>query len=203
MRLSMKKPFQAKLAWRKAKKVLPLHRNQKGQSLVESALVLVLSSFVFFGILQIALVFHADQVQQWATYAGARSRVVGFNDAVVYKAFLVGNIMNAGTMMTPQAGLSELNQVAREVDAIPLFIQTAGTAGELSPQLNYADWNKIPMIPPYTTAEQYTATVDRPCAPLRLAAMIPMLASSFGRTNYTIRSEVTMDNHFPLYLQVD
>jgi hypothetical protein len=176
--------------------------SKKGQSLVESAIVIVLISFILFGMLQVAMKFHAEQVQQWATFAGARSRIVGFNDAVVQKAWFIGNIMNSGAMLDPYQGLSSIAQVGVEDEVIGIFLQSDGTAYELAPQLNYVGWKDLPMLTPYTTADQYTAAGEQDY-PLAIAGLIPMLASSFGRTNVLLQSNVTLENHFPFYLNVN
>ncbi|MBI4023456.1 MAG: pilus assembly protein [Verrucomicrobia bacterium] len=174
----------------------------RGQAMLESALVLVMISLLFFGMMQVMLAYHADQVQSWAAYAGARSRIVGFNDAVVEKAWLIANILNSGAMLTPNQGLSSVAQVGVELEAIPVFLQSAGTAWELEPQLNYAQWNNLPALPPATTADAYTVDMDR-TYPMAIAQMIPMLYASFGVSNMTLHSEVTLENHFPFYLQVN
>ena len=169
--------------------------------MVESALVIMMLSLVLFGMIQVALALHADQVQKCATSAAARSRVVGFNDAVVEKAWVFGNILNSGAMLSPQTGLSEVAQTGVEVESIPLFLQSAGTVSELSPQLEYADWKHLPSMPPFTDADLYTAQMQQDY-PLHVASLFPFLAASFGTTNVTLKTSVTIENHFPLYLQV-
>jgi hypothetical protein len=176
--------------------------SEKGQSLVESAIVIVLMSVILFGMLQVAIKFHAEQVQQWAMFAGARSRIVGFNDSVVQKAWFVGNIMNSGAMLDPYQGLSSVAQVGMEDDLIGTFLQSSGTAYELAPQLNYAGWKTLPQFAPYTTADQFMATGEQDF-PLVIAQLLPILAASFGTTNVVLHSDVTLENHFPFYLNVN
>lgn len=161
----------------------------------------MLLSLVLFGMIQVALKIHAEQVQQWAVFAASRSRVVGFNDAVVNKAWAIGNILNSGAMLTPQTGLTEVAQVGVEVDAIPVFLQSAGTVDELAPQFSYADWKHLPPVPGFSGSDQYTATIEQDF-PLRVAAILPFLAGSFGTTNATLKSTVSLENHFPLYLDI-
>lgn len=175
---------------------------EAGQTLLESTLIIVLLSFIFFGMLQVALKVQAEQVQQWAAYASGRSRIVGFNDTVVDKAWVIANILNSGIMTTPDPGLSEVAQTGVEVEAIPLFLQSAGTVWELSPQLDYADWQRLPMPPTAIATDTYVADVQQNF-PLRVAGMIPFLGASIGVTNVTLRSAVTFENHYPLYLQTE
>jgi hypothetical protein len=174
----------------------------RAQALLESALILVLSCFMFFGLLQVILVIEGYQVQQWATFAAGRSRIVGFNDVVVQKAWYVANIMNSGAMLAPQTGLNSVQQVAVEQDAIPLFIQSIEPADSLAPQLSYASWKTLPNLPPYNTTEQYEAS-GKQDYPLIIAGLIPMLGSSIGKTNLDLETHTTFENHFPLYLDVD
>ncbi len=171
-----------------------------GQSLVESALVVVLLSFVLFGMLQIALVIHGKQVQDFGSYLAARSRIVGFNDGVVQKAWLIGNILNSGAMRAPEQGLSAPAQVAVESWAIPEFLQSSDTAWELQPQFNYEFWENFPGVPAPGAFDTYQA-VSEYGFPMIFAQAFPILAGSFGGTNATMRSSVILENHFPFYLQ--
>ncbi len=173
----------------------------RGQSMLESALVMVMVSLVFFGMLQVVLKLNAEQVQQWAAFGAARSRIVGLNDAVVEKVWLVGNILNSGKMLAPEQGLSAVAQVDDwESTRIPEFLNQAGTAWELAPWLNYEQWEHLPRPPPATAADAYQVQVQQDY-PLILAQMLPFLAGSFGTTNAVLQSDVTLENHFPLYFQ--
>lgn len=187
---------------------------KKGQSLLESALILVLSAFMFFGLLQVVLVIEGFQIQQWATFIGGRSRIVGFNDVVVEKAWYIGNIMNAGPMLTPQKGLTSIQQIGVEQDAIPVFLQSEPPADALAPQYSYEGWKSLGTLPPATLNDQYISKGQQPY-PLVIASMIPILGLSFGTTNVhsrvplnysnyiDLRTEATFENHFPLYLDVE
>ncbi len=168
--------------------------------MVESALVLVLLSFVLFGMLQVALKLNAEQVQNFGSYVAARSRIVGFNDGVVQKAWLIGNILNSGEMLAPEEGLTAVAQVAVEYWAISDFLQSSYTAWELQPQLNYEFWESFPGVSSAGPFDTYTANSEY-AFPLVIAQALPILAGSMGGTNATIRSAVTMENHFPYYLQ--
>lgn len=171
-----------------------------GQSMVESALVMVLLSFVLFGMLQIALKLNGEQVQNFGSYVAARSRVVGFNNGVVQKAWLIGNILNSGEMLSPDPGVSAVAQVAVEYWAIPEFLQSPYNAWELQPQLNYEFWENFPTVPSAGPFDTYTATSEYGF-PLVIAQALPILAGSLGGTNAIVRSSVTLENHFPFYLQ--
>jgi hypothetical protein len=177
--------------------------SKKGQSMLESALVLVMASIVLFGMIQVALVVHGWQVQQGAAFHAARSRVVGFNDGVVEKAWFVGSILNAGKMRAPQTGLWSVQQSQLEASAIPLFFDTAGSARALAPQLDYEGWDNLGPVAPFTVDTEYTA-IGEMKFPLVLGSMIPLLGATYGHnTNLVFETAVKMENHFPLYLEVD
>ena len=56
-------------------------------------------------------------------------------------------------------------------------------------------------MPGFTGGDEYTATIQQDF-PLRVAALFPFLAGSFGTTNATLKSSVSLENHFPLYLDI-
>lgn len=173
--------------------------HRRGQTLVESAIAIMIVSLILFGMLQVAVAYQAEQVQKWAIFAAARARVVGFNDGVVHKAWAVANILNCGAMEAPTPGLTELQQSALEDQAIPLFFQTAGTVSELSPQLDYTDWETLQALPAAGAGDLYTADIQQDF-PLRIASLFPFLSASFGGTNLVLRTPVSLENHFPYYL---
>ncbi len=76
-----------------------------GQSYVETALVVMLVSFVFFGLFQLAQVFAAHEILHHAAQRAARSRTVGFNRWMVAKVARVAAIPNAGAMIEPEETL--------------------------------------------------------------------------------------------------
>ncbi len=171
--------------------------------MLESALVVVMISLVFFGMLQVVLKLNAEQVQQWAAFAGARSRVVGFNDALVEKVWLVGNILNSGAMTAPYQGLTAPAQADVENDLYASegsFMMTARTAWELRPQFNYEQWSQISDLPGANSFDAYHATSSQNY-PLLIAQALPFLAGSFGTTNAVLQTDVILENHFPFYLQ--
>lgn len=166
---------------------------------MESTIAIMIVSLILFGMLQVALGYQAEQVQKWAIFAAARSRVVGFNDGVVHKAWAVANILNCGAMKSPSSGLTELQQSALEDQAIPLFFQTAGTVSELSPQLDYTGWETLQALPAAGGEDLYTADI-RQDFPLRIVSLFPFLAASFGSTNLILHTPISLENHFPYYL---
>ncbi len=72
-----------------------------GQAMVEMLLVMVVLCVLFFGLLQVALVFNAHEVLHHSAARAARARAVGLNDWMVTKSQLVAAIPNSGRMLEP------------------------------------------------------------------------------------------------------
>ncbi len=72
--------------------------------MLESLLVVLVLCLLFFGLLQVALVFNADEILHHSAARAARARSVGFNDWMVTKAQHVAAIPNSGKMLEPALG---------------------------------------------------------------------------------------------------
>jgi hypothetical protein len=189
-------------------------------------MVIVMISLIFFGMMQVVLKLNAEQVQQWAAFRTARCRVVGFNDAFVDKGWHAANIIISGRMLAPQYEQSA-DSAAGDSQALSLLMRNRsdwqrsremymlgdsttcgayflqpGTVGELEPWFNYEAWEHLPSVPPATTFDVYEANVQQSYG-LTIAQLIPFLGASFGTTNATLKCNVRIENHFPLYLEVD
>ena len=56
---------------------------KSGQSIIESSITVALISILFFGLVQMALLFTAKEVVTYAANKGARARTVGFNNFMI------------------------------------------------------------------------------------------------------------------------
>lgn len=74
-----------------------------GQAMLETLLVMLVLCLLFFGLLQVALVFNAHEVLHHSAARAARARAVGFNDWMTTKAQRVAAIPNSGRMLEPEA----------------------------------------------------------------------------------------------------
>ena len=171
-------------------------------------MVIVMISLIFFGMMQVVVKINAEQVQQWAAFRASRSRVVGFNDAFVDKVWHAASVINSGKMLAPEEGMTAIQQLGRETYMIGdnttggEYFAHGGTVGELSPWFNYEAWDHLPALPAATTFDVYDGGVQQDYS-LDIARLIPFLAASFGTTNAVLKCDVKMDNHFPLYLNVN
>lgn len=139
-------------------------RARSGQAILESALVIVLISFVAFGVLQLAQLYVARSVLTASAAAGARARSVGFNQFMVQKVARAAAIPTAGAMEYPvvprdpalasfwgsrsagtlwsaalHGGGGVSPQAAVEIALIPHYLE-AEHAGRLNAILRYERW---------------------------------------------------------------
>lgn len=85
-------------------RVLGLARNQKGQAIVEFAVVFPFQILVTLLILQIAFLYAAGHVVNYAAFAAARAELVGEDSEAA-----------AGAVCTPVAGITDLGTGAEPI----------------------------------------------------------------------------------------
>lgn len=78
-----------------------------GQAMVESILVILAVSLLFFGLFQYAQLFTAKTVLSHAAARAARARAVGFNEWMVRKSALVAAIPASGKRLAPSYVLQD------------------------------------------------------------------------------------------------
>ena len=76
-------------------------RGRAGQATVETAVVVMLISFLFLGLFQLSEAFAAREILFHAAHRAARARTVGFNRWMVEKSMRAAAIPNAGTLLEP------------------------------------------------------------------------------------------------------
>ena len=168
-----------------------------GQSLIESCLVLAIVCLAFFGVFQISQLFAAQEVLHYAAGRGARAKVVGFNQFMVFKTIRVGAIPNAGRLCNPATGGGPAAQHAMETARIPLYMG-AENQGELGAILDYEDWATIHYNGLPAPLADGTLRLD-------IGQTVPLDKYPFHRAFYAADSlDMTgtsyLDNHYPLYL---
>lgn len=72
-----------------------------GQAMLESLIVVLVTCFILFGLLQLAHGFATREVLRHAAARTARARTVGFNTWMCRKVTRVATIPNAGKMLEP------------------------------------------------------------------------------------------------------
>lgn len=170
-------------------------RRRNGQSLIESCLVLALVCLVFFGLFQISRLFAAKEVLQYAAERGARAKTVGFNRFMVHKTVRVGAIANAGRMLNPAPGGGPAREHALESARIPLYLG-AEYWGRLDAILKYEDWDSIDVSPAASLGNGTLRLTLEQAYALRS----PFHRAFYAADTVPLRAEVTLDEHYPLYL---
>ncbi|MBM4142106.1 MAG: hypothetical protein FJ225_00715 [Lentisphaerae bacterium] len=74
-----------------------------------------LIGLLFMGMLQVALLFTAQDVLYQAAAAGARAKTVGMNRWMVLKCVRLGSIPNAGKMLEPQLTKEDQDRIHKEL----------------------------------------------------------------------------------------
>lgn len=72
-----------------------------GQAYVETAVVIMLISFLFLGLFQLSQIFVSREMLHHAAHRAARARTVGFNRWMVEKSMRAAAIPNAGALLEP------------------------------------------------------------------------------------------------------
>lgn len=143
-------------------------RRCKGQSIIESALVIMVMSMICLGVLQVSQLFMAQEVLHNAAASGARAKAVGFNNFMIDKVVRAATIPTAGRITNPvynhvsnfpawrengntisdlwnralYSGVSGTAQSGIEVYRIPMYLG-ANSYGELGGILDYEDWDTV------------------------------------------------------------
>lgn len=173
-------------------------RRTTGQSLIESALLIIVISLIFLGIMQVAQLFAARQLLEYGAFVAARSRAVGYNRWIVEKALHVGAIPAAGRMVSPEAGLRPREQLVREMAAIPAYLQSYYPGDALRDVLDYEDWDDLGV-----DIVSDRGALLRVAARWRYPLRWPMHRAFYAADSVRLETTVTLDNHYPVYLDVD
>ena len=82
-------------------------RSKRGQSLIESCLVIAVVSILLMGMVQLSQIIAAKEILRHAAMRGARAKTVGLNRFMVSKVIDVAGIPNAGPMLEPGFYINE------------------------------------------------------------------------------------------------
>ncbi len=173
-------------------------RHAEGQSLIESCIVIGLICLLLAGLFQLAHLFVAREIIDYAAGRGARARTVGLNDFMVNKTVHVGAIVNAGTMIVPERlGRGPWDQwTSCELPRIPQYMLSDDWQEDAT--LNYTLWDTIGWSCPAPQTTPVRCEV-RQNVPL---AFFPNLFRAFyAGTTVPMHGMVEIENHYSLYLQ--
>lgn len=192
---------------------------RSGQAILESCIVVALMSLILFGLIEIARLFMGREVLHYAATVGARAHAVGFNDFMIFKTVRVATIPVAGKLTHPTLGTvnpavaqfqgrdpgDQWDAAVRarptstqydllEASRIPLYLG-AEDYGQLSPILNYEDWDQQ-RLSSVDDGSSLVNTSVRQDVQLKFA----FHRAFWGADEITEAGNVTMDSHYQLYL---
>ena len=168
-----------------------------GQSLIESCVVIILISFLLFGVLQISQLFAAQEALNYAATKAARAKTVGFNDFMVHKVVRVATIPNAGVMTSPDEPFSgPLEQNTIERARIPLYLG-AENWGRLNPILNYSNWPSLR----YDENSSSVGSMIESEVTQEYNLWAPFHRSYYAGDRVDMRGRAELMNHANLYLE--
>lgn len=168
-----------------------------GQAVIESCVVMGLLCLLLMGLFQLARLYVAEDILNYAAARGVRCRSVGLNDFMLYKTIRVGAIPNAGRMTYPVVEGGPPAQRSVERPLIPLYLETL-YSDRLSAILDYEEWDSLH----YSMVEQG----DPPMVHCWVSQSYPIRSVVFrafyAQDSLRLSGEATMENHYPLYLDV-
>ncbi|MFA5342585.1 MAG: TadE/TadG family type IV pilus assembly protein [Kiritimatiellia bacterium] len=166
--------------------------------MIESCIVIGLICLVLMGLFQLAQLFVAQEILDYAAGRGARAKAVGFNDFMVAKTVRIGAIANAGALTFPdRAQGGPWHQWTRqESPRIPHYLQS--DSWEIDSILNYALWDTIEWSCPALDAASLHFEVHQA---MPLTFFSNMFKAFFPESAVPMHGVADIENHYPLYLQ--
>ncbi len=195
---------------------------RRGQSLIESCVVIGILCLLLMGLFQLSQLFMAQEIMHYAAGRGARAKTVGFNDFMVFKTVRVGTIANAGPITAPEiepltpspltlnlgprfqtrfpisTSRGPAAQRALERARIPLFL-AADWYGQLTAILDYEDWSDIN----YSCFEQTSPALLSFSVRQNFPLKFLFHQAFYADDSIPLTGTVTLDNHYPLYMDVE
>lgn len=178
--------------------------SRRGQSLVESCFVIILLCLVFFGFLQVALLYNHERALQFASFISTRSATVGMNPEVYSRTYRAAAIPASGQMEAPWPDLSQRRQLVeveqpRNIDGyIGRYLNPLNSSGIL----RYEYWDPYQMNPVITAATATTLQESHQQPhPLQILSESGLLGAFFDQDTLNFRSDVSIGCHYWLYLQ--
>ncbi len=193
-----------------------------GQALVESCIVIGILCLLLMALLQLSQLFMAQEIVNYSAGRGARAKMVGFNEFMVYKTVRVGAIANAGKMTSPgldEPTFSELTlslgsrfrtrfpvtvshgpaaQRAMEKARIPMYLG-ADWFIQLPSILDYENWPTIS----YSYSEQASPPILDFYVQQHFPLVLPLHRAFYDDDHIPFTGQATLDNHYPLYMDVE
>lgn len=171
-------------------------RHAEGQALIESCIVIGLICLLLMGLFQLAQLFMAQEILDYAAGRGARAKTVGFNDFMVTKTVRIGAIANAGALTVPErtGGGPWVQWTSQESPRTPFYLRY----GQLDSPLSYSLWDTISWSCPASDDDSLRFEV-RQDVPLMFFSNV--FKAFFSASAVPMQGVADIENHCPLYLQ--
>ena len=195
-------------------------QSKSGQALIEASLSLAFLCLVLFGLLQISMLYTAEEIANHSAVSTARAKTVGFNLFMMEKVSQVAAIPNAGPLLNPEVpapanpqqwatatpgqlideslepGPTYSPQADLEISRIPLYL-AAQNGGQLAAILDYRDWDSVqyPQLSyPGPNSLQIRILQNYPLS-------YPLHRAYYADDEVSLLGEAVMEDHAVLYLQ--
>jgi hypothetical protein len=193
-----------------------------GQALIESCLALVLVCLLLSGLFQVAQVFQAQEILNYAAGRAARAKTVGFNRWMVQKCARTAAIPNAGPITVPESANVDPDLRRHVADDRPgilwdwavrteapvqpqFFVETARVPEFLAAEnaarayniLDYRDWNSVQVSHSAAWGDGLLRATVRQSYPL----LYPMHRAFYDADSVDLQGESRMESHYSLYLE--
>lgn len=191
-----------------------------GQSLVESCVVIGILCLLLMTLFQLSQLYMAQEVLHYAAGRGARAKIVGFNEFMVFKTVRVGSIANAGKMTSPEMAAQTASPLVLQLGSqfqtrFPISVASGPTAqcaleSSRIPMYLGADWyRQLPAILDYSNWPAISYSYYEQASPPRLDFSVHQrfpLKFLFHQAFYAddaipFTGTATLENHYPLYLE--
>ena len=183
------------------------YSDEKGQVIVENLLCILLVCLIFFGILQLFLMFVADSVTRYAAFVATRSNAVGFTEGSALRAAKVATIPAAGRRLKPfESKSARINASGMHVLIEEYLKNLRNLDYEYWDRGNEFDSSKAPFeqeLETYLSLKSYSymTTVETEVRFNDYPLALPMRLINFG-TEYTdIEGEATFPNYASKFLE--
>jgi hypothetical protein len=161
-------------------------RGQRGQTILESTLSMLVLSLILFGLLQIFHLSVAQMITDFSSFYSARSRASGFADYLVQRTSRAASVAASGPLSWPETLEDGTEQSAQSAEEIAIHEYINGTRW-----LEYQYW-----FGENEYGDEWSSSVEAP--------VTTITESSSEQTDGTVEASVGFMNYpFPFFDLMD
>jgi len=117
----MSRSLTLSLAWALARR--RLHRDERGQAVVESAIVIPLMTFLILGMIQLVMIQHARIMTEYAAFNAARAGIVWNADKIIMESAAIISLLPTYEGLFKQSDLGNPLQMLKRIAQRALLYQ--------------------------------------------------------------------------------